>query len=144
MPRSGRCGTIGCMPPATGSPWPRRLLILAIAVVALIGVAWTMLTVAFPPPRVRAIVSTQLGAMMKREVRFEDARIGLWPPVRLSVRGFGLAEPGGFAHGTAFGARAIDLDLDVAALMVRRLVVRRLVLDQPSLHLLMRANGTTN
>jgi hypothetical protein len=124
--------------------WRNRLLILVGAAAALIAVAWIVVAIAFPPPRVRALVQKQLGAMLRREVRFDDARIGIFPPVRLEVKGLALADPRGFAEGTTFGARAIDLDLDVGALLVRRFVVRRLILDEPRLHLVLHANGTTN
>src|SRR5262249_44440731 len=49
-----------------------------------------------------------------------------------------------FGQGTMLRARAIDLDLDLFALMSNRFVVRRLVLQQPELHVLVRADGTTN
>src|SRR5262249_3637006 len=51
---------------------------------------------------------------------------------------------GGFERGTAFSAGALDLDVDVLALLARRVVVRRLTLEAPALHLVMRADGTTN
>ena len=51
------------------------------------------------------------------EVRFADASLGLWPTLRLTVRKPELAEPGGFARGAAFSAEAVDLELDVFALV---------------------------
>ena len=71
--------------------------------------------------------------------------IGIFPPVRLTVKAVELAEPEGFAAGSAFQARALLVDLDVFALLGRRLLVRRLILDQPMLHLLgASSDGTTN
>jgi hypothetical protein len=64
--------------------------------------------------------------------------------VRLSVRRVELAEQGGFERGTAFSAGSMDLDLDVLALLSRRVRVRRLSLESPALHLVLRADGTTN
>lgn len=130
-------------PAARRSPW-RPILIVLAAIVALAGVAWGALVVLLPPARVNAIVRDQLGRMLSREVRFDGASVGLWPPVRLTVHGPALAEPGGFERGAAFRARQLHLDLDVLALLGHKVVVRRLVLDDPTLHLALHADGTTN
>jgi hypothetical protein len=98
----------------------------------------------FPAAKVRALVQAQLTRSLAREVRFDDAAVSLWPPVRLRVSGLRLAEPGGIDRGAALDARALDLDLDVLALLARRLVVRRLVLEHPTLHLVIGADGHTN
>jgi hypothetical protein len=115
-----------------------------VVLVVLAGAAWAALAVLFPPAKVRALVAAQLSSALAREVRFTDASLGLWPPVRLSVGQPALAEPGGFARGTAFRARALHLDLDILPLLTRRIVVRRLVLDRPVLHLVLLPDGTTN
>ncbi|HEY2954028.1 MAG TPA: AsmA-like C-terminal region-containing protein [Candidatus Eisenbacteria bacterium] len=117
---------------------------LAISLAALVVVAWAAVAVLFPPARVSALIRDQLARTLAREVSFEDAAVALWPPVRLRVRGLKLAEPGGFARGAALETPALDLDLDVLALLGRRLVVRRLVLDRPALHLVLGADGSTN
>jgi hypothetical protein len=122
----------------------RTLLIVAGALVALVAVAWGVLTALFPPPKVKALVEEQLHHALARDVRFEGASMGLWPPVRLEVKRFELAEPGGFARGSAVALDALDLDLDPFALLSHTVRVRRLVLDHPAIHLLMRADGSTN
>jgi hypothetical protein len=110
----------------------------------LLALAWGALAVLLPPARATQLVRTQLARSLGRDVRFERVQLSLWPPVRLSVQKLELAEPGGFGHGTAFAARAVDLDLDVLALLGRRVRVRRLSLDSPALHLVLRADGSTN
>jgi hypothetical protein len=114
------------------------------AIVGLIVIAWIALAILFPPAKVRALVSQQLSRTLTRDVRFDNASLGLFPPVRLTVSNPALAEAGGFARGTAFQASSIHLDLDVFALLARRVLVRRLVLDQPAIHLVLRPDGTTN
>jgi len=126
--------------PARGRWW----LWLLVAVLALVGVAWGAVAILLPPARARAIVQTQLARSLSRDVRFADATIGIFPPVRLTVKQLELAEPEGFIAGSAFQTKALLVDLDVFALLGRRLVVRRLILDQPMLHLLVRPDGTTN
>jgi len=127
------------------APKRSRAALWWIAVPLLLAAAaWGAVAVLLPPEKVRAMVSTQITAALNRDLRFADASVSLWPPVRLSVSQPGLAEPGGFENGLAFQARAIHLDLDLLALLSRRIVVRRLVVDRAALHLVLRPDGTTN
>ena len=130
--------------PASSSSLGRRALIVLGALVALVALAWGALWIAFPPAKVRALLQAQLATVLRREVRFESASAGLWPPIRLTVKRPAMAEPGGFARGAAFEAAALHLDLDVFALLGRRLVIRRLTLDHPTLHVVLHPDGTTN
>ncbi|MFN8589049.1 MAG: AsmA-like C-terminal region-containing protein [Candidatus Eisenbacteria bacterium] len=124
---------------------PLRLALVVVSIpVALVALAWIALTVLFPPAKVKALVETELRRSLARDVRFEGASLGLWPPVRLSVKQLELAEPGGFARGVAFGVKTVQLDLDVPALLSRKVRVQRFALEQPTVHLLLRADGTTN
>ncbi|MCC6650361.1 MAG: AsmA family protein, partial [Candidatus Eisenbacteria bacterium] len=133
------------MTPSRTQSRPLRLAAIVAGVpVLLVAIAWIALTLLFPPARVKALVTEQLQRSLSREVRFEGASLGLWPPVRLSVKRPELAEPGGFASGVAFGAQAVNLDLDVPALLGRKIVVRRLAIEEPTIHLLLRTDGTSN
>ncbi len=130
--------------PAKKSALTRPLVLAAIVVVAIVVGAWIALAILLPPARVKSLVETQLHTALRREARFEGASVGLWPPVRLSVRKLELAEPGGFANGAAFSAKSVDLDLDVFALLGRRVRVTRLAIVDPALHLVLNADGSTN
>jgi hypothetical protein len=135
----------GPVPPtARARRFPRALAIVLAAAVVLIGGAWVALAVMFPPARVRALVQAQLDRSLSRPTRFESASLSLWPPVRLTVVGPALAEPGGFAAGAALRARSIHLDLDLLGLLQRRLVVRRLEIVEPFVHLALARDGTSN
>ena len=131
---------------ATPSKFPlgRPLLVAAAVFAGLVAVAWIALVILLPPARVKSLVESQLRTALRREARFESASVGLFPPVRLSVNKFELAEPGGFAQGAALSTAALDLDLDVFALLGRKVKVRKLSLRDPALHLLLRENGSTN
>ncbi|HEY6195114.1 MAG TPA: AsmA-like C-terminal region-containing protein [Candidatus Eisenbacteria bacterium] len=122
---------------------PLWLWLLAAPLV-LVGLAWGLLAVLLPPARATQLVRDQLARSLARDVRFEHVGLSLWPPVRLSVRHLELAEPGGFERGSAFSTAALDLDLDVLALLSHRVRVRRCSLEGPALHLLLRPDGTTN
>src|SRR5205823_6380906 len=96
------------------------------------------------PDRATRLVRAELARNLQREVRFESVAISLWPPVRIAVRRLDLAEPGGFERGSAFSAGALDLDVDALALFSHSVRVRRLVLESPAVHLLVRPDGSTN
>jgi hypothetical protein len=116
----------------------------ALALVALVLVAWIALRIALPPARVVALARAQLASSLGRDVRIDRADVSLLPPVRVSLRALGVAEPGGFANGTSFETRSLVLDLDVFALLFRRVVIDELTLDHPVLHVALRRDGTTN
>lgn len=118
---------------------------IALAAAAvMVAAAWFALAALLPHERVLTLVRAQLAASLRREVRLADVSVRLWPPVRLAGRGFELAETGGFARGAAAKVGSLDLDLDVLPLLFGRLVVRSLTLEQPTLHLVLRADGSTN
>jgi hypothetical protein len=128
-------------------PSTRRLPLwvwLVATPLVLVLLAWAALAILLPPARATQIVRDQLAKSLSRAVRFDRVAISLWPPVRLAVRKFELAEPGGFESGTACSVGAIQLDVDALALLARRVVVRRLTLDSPALHLRLGADGRTN
>jgi hypothetical protein len=117
----------------------------ALALVAVfIAAVWVALAWLLPHDRVVLLVRSQLAKSLRREARLADVSVRMWPPVRLAARGFELAEPGGFARGVAVRVGSLDLDLEVLPLLARRLVVRSLTLERPALHLVLRADGTTN
>ncbi len=126
------------------NPWLRVAVFAASVAVLLVVVAWAAVAIFLPPAKLKLMIERRLAAALARDVRFAEATASLWPPVRITVSEFALAEPGGFDQGAMFQSRAIHLDLHALALLGGRLVVRRLVLDGPALHLLLRADGTTN
>src|SRR5215471_9137517 len=110
----------------------------------LVLLAWAAVAILLPPARATQIVRDQLAKTLSRDVRFDRVSISLWPPVRIAVKKFELAEPGGFESGTACSVGAVQLDVDALALLVHRVVVRRLTLDGPALHLRLGEDGRTN
>ena len=129
------------------APRRHRLRTLGIALGALAGlvaIATLALIAAFPPARVRALVEAELQHSLKREARFTGAGVSVWP-VGLRVSGLQIAEPGGFAAGTALSAPSLRLDLDLPGLvMTRRLVVARLEIVAPFVHLVLHPDGSSN
>ncbi len=137
--------TLRAMHARPRDPRRTRIAFLVLGVpLALVAIAWVALALWLPPAKARLLMQAQAARALNREVRFDDASVGLFPPVRLTVKGVALAEPGGLAEGVALQAHAIHLDLDLFALFAGRVVVRRLTFDHPALHLVLRADGTTN
>ena len=103
------------MPAARSNRPPVWVWLLAVPVVLalLASVALTML---LPAALVKKIVADQLQAALRREVRFADARLQLWPPVRLSVQKPELAEQCELKHAKPEAlALALGVDDDPAS-----------------------------
>jgi AsmA-like C-terminal region/AsmA family/Protein of unknown function len=126
------------------NPVFRVAIFAAAGVVVLFAAAWAAIAIFLPPSKLRPMIERRMTAALARDVRFADAHAGLWPPIRITVTGVALAEPGGFEQGAMFQAKAIHFDLNVPALLGRRVLVQRLVLDEPAVHVVLRADGTTN
>jgi uncharacterized protein involved in outer membrane biogenesis len=122
----------------------RVLGTIAVVAVLVVAVLWITVIVLLPHDRVLTLVRGQLARSLLRQARLDDVSLSLWPPVRLQAKGFAIAEPGGFARGVAARIGALDFDLDLLPLLSRRVVVRRLVLERPMLHVVLRADGTTS
>ena len=123
---------------------PRPLAIVLIAlVVAVVGAA-IALRVVLPPDAVLAIARRQLATSLRREVGLEGASVSLWPPVRASLKGVAIGEPGGLRRGAMLRADAFDCDLDAFALLGRRIRIRSLTLRNPRLHVVTRTDGSSN
>ena len=68
---------------------PRRIhpaLLILLVLAGLVLVVWAVVAIAFPPARVRAMVQAQLSGALAREVRYDDARIGIFPPKKKPLR----------------------------------------------------------
>ena len=122
------------------SPW----LIAAGIPVVLAAFAWLALQFLLPPARVLGLARAQLAAALDREVALDGASVTIWPPVRARLRGLVIGEPQGLASGAAIRLESLDLDLDPFALLARRIVLRRVTLVRPRLHLVLGVNGGTN
>jgi hypothetical protein len=133
------------MPAASRLPRPLTGILIALAALAaLCLLGWAALAIFLPPAKLRAMLQAEAAKNLSRETRFGDVALGILPPVRLTVRDAAIAEPGGFNEGAALSARSMHLDLDVFALLARRVVVRQLTLDRPVLHYVIREDGSTN
>ena len=122
------------------NPW----LIAAGILVVLAALGWLALQILLPPARVQAIARAQLASSLDREVALDGASVTIWPPVRARLRGLAIGEPQGLASGAAIRLESLDLDLDPLALLARRIVLRRVTLVRPRIHLVLGANGGTN
>jgi len=121
-------------------PW----LIAAGIAVALAVLAWLAVQILLPPARLQRIARAELETVLGREVALESAAVSIFPPVRAHLSGLTVGEASGLASGAALRLESLDLDLDPFALIARRLVLRRVALIEPRLHLVLHADGTTN
>jgi len=102
--------------------------------------AGILLATVHPKPRIVAAIRAATG----REVTLSGPiRFGLFPP-SVTLHDVALANPPGFATPRMATLRSVTLRVDLAALLHRRLVVRRLVLDAPDVTLERDAAGAAN
>ena len=126
------------------TPASRPWLIALAVLVAVAALAWAALQILLPPRRVQELARAQLAAALDREVALDGASVSIFPPVRARLRGLVIGEPEGLASGAAVRLESLDLDLDPLALVMRRIVLRRVTLVRPQLHLVLLPDGRTN
>src|SRR5262245_36777410 len=127
--------------PRKRATWPLWAL---AGLVVLAGAGWAALHFLLPPQRVRAIVQAQLGSTLQRQVQLGRVSLHVWPPVRARIEDVAIAQPGGFARGAMLQVATFDLDLDAFAVLFGRVVVRRLILRDPTLQVVIQPDGHTN
>jgi len=118
------------------------LVVGGVALVAAGGIAASNLHLAVEPAEVVATVEGTASRMLGRPVHAAGARVTLWPrpSVRLTeVRVDNLAP---FERVAATSVEAVHFEIAWLPLVLGRVSVRRLVLEGPSVHLAVDANGT--
>ncbi len=140
----------GASPLNPGGPrrrWPARLLkaalaaLLAAAILLLGGLSILLLT--FDPNQYKAVLIQVVQEREHRTLTLPGTiELKLFPPLTLRTGPFTLSE----RDSTALFARADDLrlHLDLFALLRRKLVVDRVVMVRPQIHVVRNAQGVFN
>jgi uncharacterized protein involved in outer membrane biogenesis len=114
-------------------------LIAAVLLTALLFVAPALINV----DRYRSKVIAYL--VQKTGKQIEIGRLALsFSPLSIRIDGFGAKNPPLFPPGYIVQIARIDADLDAAALLHRRVVIKSLVLDKPVIHLISDPDGPWN
>lgn len=114
-------------------------VIAALLLTALVFVAPALINL----DRYRSKVIAYL--VQKTGKQIEIGRLALsFSPLSIRIDGFGAKNPPLFPPGYIVQIARIDADLDAAALLHRRVVIKSLVLDKPVIHLISDPDGPWN
>ncbi len=119
-----------------------RLILVGIACALL--VVLICLEILFNADRYRPKVISYLEEKTGRKVEIGRLAVTLFPGVAIHVDDFGVKSPPLFPPSYIVKVARIDAQLDVSALLHRRVVVKSLVLEQPVINLVSDPDGPWN
>jgi len=125
-------------------PGQRALLAVSIALVLTYVLTAIALDLFLDPDRVSAWVEPRASAALNRDVSIGEARVDLVPRPSLRLRDVAVDNPAGFDGPTLAHLDEVRLDVSWLQLAIGRLVVRRVHLDAPRVHLAIAEDGTSN
>lgn len=118
-----------------------RWLSIGLAVVLVAVVAVRLL---LPAEKIRDLALDQARAALGRDVTVGSVSVSLRGGLGVRLADFAIANPAGFDGPGLLSTRALDLKLALKPLFRREIRVDRLVVDQPEVHLVRRADGSNN
>jgi hypothetical protein len=122
----------------------RKTIIVAIVIVAAAVVAaGLLLFVLANPDRYRPAVISYLEARTGKQI--EVGHIGVhWIPLSLRLDNFGARNPKPFPPGYLLKAARVDVAIDAAALLHRKIVIKSIVLHDPIINVTSDPDGLWN
>ncbi len=108
---------------ATGSrklPAPRWVIVTVGAILLVLIGGAVALKLAFPPEKLRAMVVPRIEERVGRDVELASVRLEVFPRVAVRLEGLSVANPPDFADEPTFELDALELDLRILPLILRR------------------------
>jgi uncharacterized protein involved in outer membrane biogenesis len=117
-------------------------LVLLVSVIVLTG---AVLALVFTnPDRYRPEVITYLQNKTGKQIQIGRIGVSLFPTLSIRMYDFGVKNPKPFPPGYFFAAPTIDAEVDVSALLHRRIVIKSVVLDDPVINVISDPDGLWN
>ncbi|PID79764.1 hypothetical protein CSB20_09085 [bacterium DOLZORAL124_64_63] len=126
------------------SLWARKPVRILVVVLALLLIAVVAVRLLLPADKIRAMAQNQAREKLGREVTIGDVSISVLGGLGIKLNDVAVANPDGFAGAPLATVPALDLKLAFRPLLKKEIQVERLVVDGPSLNLVVRADGTNN
>ena len=117
-------------------------LVLVVSAIVLTGAAVAL--VLTNPDRYRPEVIAYLQNKTGKQIQIRRIGLSLFPTLSIRVYDFGLKNPKPFPPGYFFTAPAIDAEIDVGALLHRRIVIKSVVLNAPVINVISDPDGLWN
>ena len=125
--------------------WARRRSVRIVGILlATVAVLVAAVMIFLPAEKIRDLALAQARARLGREVSVGDVSVSLRGGLGVKLSDFVIHNPDGFGGESLLKTAALDLKLDIGPLLHREVVVKRLILDEPVLNLVRRADGSDN
>ena len=122
-----------------------RRSIALILIVSVIVLAGTVVALLFAKPdRYRPEVIAYLQSKTGKQIQIGRVGVSLLPTLSIRLYDFGVKNPTPFPPGYFLTAPTIDAEIDVGALLHRRIVITSVVLDDPVINLISDPDGLWN
>jgi uncharacterized protein involved in outer membrane biogenesis len=117
-------------------------LVLVVSVIVLTG---AVVALAFAKPdRYRPGIIAYLQNKTGKQIQIRRIGVTLLPALSIRMYDFGLENPTPFPPGYFFTAPTIDAEIDVGALLHRRIVIKSVVLNDPVINVISDPDGLWN
>lgn len=124
---------------------PLKIALRTLGIVAgVLLLALVAVRLFLPVERIRDLAVAEATERLGREVVVGEVGVSLRGGLGVSVRDVVIGNPEGFAGAPFLDAAACDLKLRLGPLLSRRMEIDRLVVEQPRLRLVRRADGEDN
>lgn len=114
--------------------------LLVLSLVVLLGIATTILRLAFPPARLRRLVQEEIRQKFHREAQIGPVNLGVFG---ISAERLRLSDVPNFQAGTFLYVQQAQIRWALAPLLRRKLVIEKVVLKEPQINLVRMADGKT-
>jgi uncharacterized protein involved in outer membrane biogenesis len=122
-----------------------RRSIVVVLIVSVIVLAGAVVALVFTnPDRYRSQVIAYLQNKTGKQIQIGRVGVSLFPTPWIRVYDFGVENPTPFPSGYFLTAPTIDAEIDVAALLHRRIVIKSLVLNDPIVNVISDPDGLWN
>ena len=118
------------------------VVVLIVSVIVLTGAVVAL--VFTNPDRYRSQVIAYLQNKTGKQIQIRRIGVNLFPTLSIRVYDFGVKNPTPFPPGYFLTAPTIDAEIDVGALLHRRIVIKSVVLDDPVINVISDPDGLWN
>jgi uncharacterized protein involved in outer membrane biogenesis len=123
----------------------KLILIITAAILAAVAMAaYLAVRVAFPPERIGEIVRTQGSEILGRDVGVGSVRVGVFPRLKVAVRGVTLANDSGFSSEPVLSLKSLDLSISWLSLLRFAPTIHEIRLVEPGILYEVDSTGRNN